>query len=507
MSDVEATSDAVAARPGPVTPEVGRRRGRRPDAALVGVGLLGVVLRFWGIGDQSIWYDEWFTVKATSSSPVGLVRHVATVEGVGPVYFGALWLWARVVGDGDAALRAFSALAGAATVPVAWAIARELGRPRRVAVGAALLVAANPMLVWYSQEAGPYSRRARAGGGSGRAAGRADRAARRADALWWGAAAAVAVAVHWFALFLVVGEAAGLVLRRRLSRRALAAGVAPLALTLLALAPLFVVQRRHGSNQGWITAFGLRGRVEEAVRIVAAGPSPFAHGHWLAVLGGLALAGVPPGASLDRDDRRAVLALGGVATVAVGLPFVALALGTDAIIGRYLLGAVVPLLVGIAVALLAPTRPWPGAIAVAAVVALWVASDVATVRDPVRQRPDWRAIAEVAATGDPATVLVVDSHGALSLPLARYLPDGEVLSEDRTVAVTEIDVLLPRRSRVPCDFLVGRACALLFLGAAASPVPNGSFRLAERVLLDQFVVERYRSDRPVRMGRGDLLAP
>src|SRR5207248_2423116 len=59
-------------------------------------------------------------------------------------------------GDGEIALRLPSALAGIATVAVAWGIGRELAGARAAAACAAL-VAVNPLFVWYSQEARVYA--------------------------------------------------------------------------------------------------------------------------------------------------------------------------------------------------------------------------------------------------------------------------------------------------------------------------------------------------------------
>ena len=53
------------------------------------------------------------------------------------------------------ALRAFSAIAGVAFVPIAYAAARELVS-RRAGVLAAAFVAVNPLMLWYSQEARAY---------------------------------------------------------------------------------------------------------------------------------------------------------------------------------------------------------------------------------------------------------------------------------------------------------------------------------------------------------------
>ena len=107
-----------------------RPAGRWPDGVLVAVVALGTALRLWGLGAQSLWYDEWLTTEAVSGGLGELARHVANREGITPPYFVVMWAWARVVGDGEMALRSFSALAGLATVVVAYALARQLGQRR-----------------------------------------------------------------------------------------------------------------------------------------------------------------------------------------------------------------------------------------------------------------------------------------------------------------------------------------------------------------------------------------
>lgn len=505
MGDVQV---AGAMDPGP--PDTGTRpwpATRRLDGLLAAIVAAGCVLRLWRLGAQSLWYDEWVTTEATGGGLIELGRHVATREGAGPVYFVLVWSWARVVGDGDAALRSLSALLGVATVPVAYAVARELGQPRRVANGAALLVAANPALVWYSQEARPYSLLVLAGATTVWAAVRADRRGRKADVLVWGVAAGAAVAVHYVALLLVAGEAVGLLVRRRVPRRTVALGTAPVLVALVALAPLVAEQRAHGANQAWITGFGLAGRLEEAGRLAAVGPSPATDWLWLVPVGAVGLAALVTVGRPGRRGLRAALALVALAGLSVAVLLAAVVVGIDAVLGRYLLGAWVPLLVAVAIVLLAPARPWPGALAIAVVVTVWTVTAAATAVDPARQRADWRAVAGVVAEGGPGTVLVVDAHGAMSRPLHRYLPSAEILPDTGTTLTDEVDVLVARRLDVPCDYLVGRACAHLFLGTSLTGGVGGDFRFVERVTLDDFVVERYRSARPVPVGRDDLLTP
>ena len=75
-------------------------------------------------------------------------------ESAPPLYYALAWVWTQLTGTGEFGLRSLSALAGVATVPVAYLLGAEL-RGRRAGIVAAALVAVNPMLLWYSQEAAP----------------------------------------------------------------------------------------------------------------------------------------------------------------------------------------------------------------------------------------------------------------------------------------------------------------------------------------------------------------
>src|SRR5213078_1747237 len=77
-------------------------------------------------------------------------------ESTPPLYYILAWLWTRVFGLDEAGLRSLSALAGTLTIPVAYFIAARLASVR-AGIAAAALVAVNPLLWWYSQEARSYA--------------------------------------------------------------------------------------------------------------------------------------------------------------------------------------------------------------------------------------------------------------------------------------------------------------------------------------------------------------
>jgi mannosyltransferase len=480
---------------------------RRIDLGLAAAVVVGLALRFWGLGAQSLWYDEWLTTEATSGSLAHLVDHVANREGITPPYFVLMWGWVRLLGDGELALRSLSALVGVATIPVAYAVAREVGQRRAVARVAALLVAVNPMLVWYSQEARPYSLLAFLGGLSVLMFVRAERSGRRGDLMLWGLVSAVALAVHYFAGFLVAAEAVGLVLSRRYRWRELLLSCLPGALVVGALAPIALEQHSHAPNRAWISGFALSYRLEEAARSALVGPSPPVDRLWLVPLAVVVASVLLLLTRASRRDRVTALRLAAIGGAGVALPLAAGLVGPDVFLSRYVVASVVPLVVAVSVGVGAARPAWVGlgGVAVATLVSVGVVAAVAA--DPGLQRTDWRAVADVAASGSETSVLIVTVGGDQTSPLRHYVPGLDTLDGNETIPIDQVDVLVGKPAEEPCNFLVGRACAFVFLGA---PLPEGrasAFVLTDRYELDQFAVERYRASEPVRVGRSDLLAP
>ena len=123
----------------------------------------------------------------------------------------------RVLGTGVVALRLLSALAGVALVGVGWAIGTELGSRRTAAMLAAIL-ALNPLMVWYSQEARAYELYALLAAVSLLCFLRAFRAPRGTALALWSLSSVLALLTHYFAVFLLVPEALALLLRVRPSR-------------------------------------------------------------------------------------------------------------------------------------------------------------------------------------------------------------------------------------------------------------------------------------------------
>lgn len=132
------------------------RLSRKEALVLAAVTAAGLALRLWHIGFQSLWRDEVDAIRFATQPLEGLVRMFLTPGENGPLYFFALRGWLALFGEGDVALRVFSAIPGAALIPLMfWLGARLFGK--RAGWIAAALAAVAPYAVWYGQEGKMYA--------------------------------------------------------------------------------------------------------------------------------------------------------------------------------------------------------------------------------------------------------------------------------------------------------------------------------------------------------------
>ena len=418
---------------------------------VAGVTALAAVLRFVTLGTQGYHHDEIVTAsRILRGDFIHAMEAVGFSESAPPLYYALAWAWTQLAGTGEAGLRSFSALAGVATVPVAYLLGAELSKPRSAVpypgdtgernsaaswtgLVAAALVAVNPMLLWYSQEARGYSLlvlftaaaalyfvRALPPAGDGTSAGR------RGDLTLWGVFSALALATHYFAIFPIALEALWLLWRRR--RQALA-GIWIVVLAGLALAPLAIHQMSLGHAE-WIGDHSLGQRLWETGVAFAVGET----GHivarpeavlpavvpLLAALAGLALLAVR-GEPRERRAGGLMLAVA-AATVVVPLALALLLPGKDYVLARNLIPALAPLLVAVAIGLTLRRARRGGAVLAAVLVVYSLGFSLWASFSPSLHRPDWEAVAERMGESETPRATVLWTLGAASLRY--YLSTG-----------------------------------------------------------------------------------
>ena len=126
----------------------------RRDRLLLILCLLAFALRVFQLGAQSLWYDEGFSAWLSAQSLDQITLKTAA-DIHPPLYYYLLHFWMLAGGQSEFALRFLSLVPGVLLVPVVFLLARKLVDETTGWI-AALLTAASPAYIWYSQEARMY---------------------------------------------------------------------------------------------------------------------------------------------------------------------------------------------------------------------------------------------------------------------------------------------------------------------------------------------------------------
>lgn len=121
-----------------------------------GILLIGLILRLISL-NQSLWLDEAINTLAVKNySLFDLITQYARADFHPPGWFTILWVWTKLFGYSEVAVRIPSVIFGALTIWTVYLIGKKLVS-RKLAIIAALLLAINPLHIYYSQEARMYA--------------------------------------------------------------------------------------------------------------------------------------------------------------------------------------------------------------------------------------------------------------------------------------------------------------------------------------------------------------
>lgn len=462
----------------------------RSAMPLIGLTLLGAALRFATLDLQSFDFDEAITVGRVLGGSFGhMLDVIPASESTPPLYYALAWVWTQLFGLGEVGARSLSALFGTALVPVAYGAARELGG-RRAGLVAAALVAVNPQLIFYSQEARAYSLLALLATLSFWAFAVARRDSGARSLVLWALASAAALLTHYFAAFLVIPEAVWLLAVRR---PRLPAALASLAVAAVGCALVPLAARQSDGRTDWISDFSLGERLRGAVKMSLTGEyDPTSN--WQLGLLGLVLAAALAVAMrrADARERRGMaLALGlGALTFAIPL---AIDLAARELLTAKNVILVVPLVaIGVACGLGGRGAGRVGLGAACLLCAACLAIAAASMADPRLRRPDYRGIAETLGRPAPGVGVLTPYHG--TEPLARYIP-GAAAAPPEGVTVSRLELVQP----------LGRADGDDPARPDTPPPPPG-FALEEREEHPSFTRVRYSAPQPVTVSAARLAA-
>jgi 4-amino-4-deoxy-L-arabinose transferase-like glycosyltransferase len=469
---------------------------RSPVAlAVAALTILAAVLRFTRIGHQGFWFDEGNTVLVVQASPGKMLSLIRDTESTPPLYYCLAWVWVRVFGHGEAALRSLSAVVGVAVVPVAYAVGAKLVS-RRAGLIVAALAACNPFLIWYSQEARSYSLLVFLCACALLAFAYAlDSPTPRALTVW-AIACGLALATHYYAVVAVVPQAAWLLFVHRRQRNVLVA-VGFVGLCGLALVPLALAQNSTG-HDSWIRHTPFGPRLRQILPQFLIGTNAPARKVLKFVAFALALVALGMFFAFGRARRGALLA-GGLVLAGFLLALVFVVAGSDSLITRNLLGIWLPAAVVVAAGLATAPRGGWRALGVAMAVALCSIGIVATAGiafDRSMQRPDWRYVARALGPRQGERAILIQHYRTL-LPLSLYMPGLRYVTRRNIPVVRELDVISMRSPQQPLCWW-GAACNLLPSQMQARYAIPG-FREVSRRRVLQWTILRLVSDRPVRL--------
>ncbi len=124
---------------------------------------LALTLRLAGIASRPIWYDEAFSILLAEQGPSTILAGTLSVdtdassaEEHPPGYYFTLWAWIKLFGNSVTSARTASVLAGVGTMGFVYLIAKQVFN-ESTAQAAAILMAAIPFQVHYSQEIRMYA--------------------------------------------------------------------------------------------------------------------------------------------------------------------------------------------------------------------------------------------------------------------------------------------------------------------------------------------------------------
>ena len=134
---------------------------RQPPAwwPALGLGLLTLVgfsLRFYAIGEKTVWLDEAFSLWLAHQPLADLWVWLIKIDQHPPLYYVLLHYWILIFGDGQGAARTLSALCSGLAIPLFYGAGRYLF-PQRTALLATLLLALSPFHLRYAQEVRMYA--------------------------------------------------------------------------------------------------------------------------------------------------------------------------------------------------------------------------------------------------------------------------------------------------------------------------------------------------------------
>ncbi len=476
----------------------------RPGLALAAIVVAAAALRFVFLGHQGYWLDEGITLSVLHKSFWASMSALPHRESTPPLYYAIAWAWARVFGFGEFGVRSLSAVMGVAAVPVAYALGRRVASTRAGLIAAAL-TASSSLLVWYSQEARPYSMLVALSALTLLAfeQARVQPTPRRFGL--WAISAALAMLAHYFAAAVVVPEACWLLWTHRRTVSAWV-GVGAAGAVGVALIPLAHKQSKFTL---WIAQAPLKVRLHQlGEQFVVGFALPRYTIIFLVAVATAIVAVVVLIRRGQREHKLGALRMGGIVVTGFVLIMIVEAAGSQLANTRNLLELWVPLAVVVAVGLATPAFGRLGLLAAAGLCAVGIAGTVYIDARPWLQRPDWRpvtkAIGAPLAPGTPGARVVLLLRYGSPYPVSLYKPYLVRMSSRKPERIRELDIITANQAHYVFHCWWGALCGLHRMHFNKPPELAG-FTDVGAVTRGPFVLTRLKASTPVRLRPNQIL--
>ncbi len=423
-------------------------------ALLLAVALGALGIRIATLGSEPFWLDETCTA-AFDTGTLGSVVTAYAKDIHPPLYGVLLHAWRTVVGGSEKALRGYSTLWSIVGLLVAALLTRDITGSRPAALMAGLLVAVNPLDIWYAQEARMYAQAAalmamlawllwhwiHTGGRTGRS---------WISATAFGLLSTMLLYTHYVAAVVVASQVLVTVtifcVRRRWRDAALLLGAASASAVLFLPWVAFVHRFRDGlysaAQVGWIhnprlgDVFGFLNHEF----FLGFGMAPAVAAGWFSVVAGVVLAvtvaaaasgGTGTGAREPRPVGEALAFLSGLVIVP---PLLAVAIGDlwhpVYFRPRFSLFCLIPAVVAVAT-LLTRVRPPLRTLLAASVAGMMATGTAWQALSPTKS--GLRAVAHLSSSfGEPEFVIMLPPPNQFLvhyyLPRSHFQPSAQVLA-------------------------------------------------------------------------------
>jgi len=117
---------------------------------------VGIFLRFYTLGSESIWFDEAASIYSAKNPLILMLMECVGGHRHPPLHFIILKIWIILFNDSEAAVRSISAIFGAASIPMIYLVGKRVFSSK-VGLIASFLLSISVYAIHYSQEARSYA--------------------------------------------------------------------------------------------------------------------------------------------------------------------------------------------------------------------------------------------------------------------------------------------------------------------------------------------------------------